>query len=108
MRCGNAAKLLIAVTEGRVKKRMGKCGFPLYYFVSESSGRYEGKDTSEVVKEGKGTTKDALVEVREQMQAFCWTDLFQVLPKTTIHTTITSYVSANNTMTQASALTQKF
>ena len=107
MRCGNAAKLLIAVTEGRVKRRQGKCGFPLYYFISESSGRYEGKGTEETMREGKGTTKDALTEVRESMQAFRWTDLFEVLPKTTIHTTITSHVSANNTMTQASALTQQ-
>ncbi len=80
-RCGGKADLLIALTEGRVKKKQGKCGFPLYYFVQESSGCYDSKGKEEAIEAKKDTTVEAMEDVRDFMSQLRWTDLFEVCHK---------------------------
>ena len=80
-RCGGKANLLIAVTEGRCKKKQGKCGFPLYYFVQESTGAYDSKGKEEAIEAKKDTTVEAMEDVRDFMSQLRWTDLFEVCHK---------------------------
>jgi len=78
-RCGGDAYLEEALMSGRVKKRMGKSGYEMYYFLCEESGRHDTYSIGEQMSADRACSKAALKATRDYMEKLDWNPLAEAI-----------------------------